>query len=284
MAKGPAFFLLPALFAVPVLAGPVSTNPAPDYAQIGTLDQAAGRASIAQFRGAGLPVSYMEFVLSFLPRRGDERSIHGRLWADRNEQGPVLRIILDPGAPDERRWLLQGGPQPAAWRRDGSGATQAAGLLDPLWDGWEITPFDLEMPFLALYWPDETLVSINKVNGRPANAFVFRPPAAFAAQHPEIGGVRAYFDTELNGPEQTELLSPSGHVLKSWVLLDWKKVSETWIPRQFDVRNEDTRDKTRFDVTGAAVNLPRSTARFDPARLGDDAGSPRPAGFVNFGN
>jgi hypothetical protein len=284
MAKGPALFLLPALFALRAVAGPVSTNPAPDYAQIGTLDQAAGRASIEKFRDAGLPVSYMEFVLSFLPRRGDEISIPGRLWADRNEQGPVLRIVLNPGAPDERRWLLQGGPRPAAWRRDGTGETRTASLTDPLWDGWETTPFDLEMPLMALYWPDETLVSINKVNNRPANAFVFRPPAAFVTQHPDIGGVRAYFDIELNGPEQTELLAPNGHVLKSWILRDWIKVSETWIPKQVDVRNEDTRDKTRYELTGAAVNIPRSAARFDSARLGDDSDSPRPSGFVDFRN
>jgi hypothetical protein len=226
----------------------------------------------------------MEFVLRFLPRRGDERSVRGRLWADRNERGPVLRIVLDPGAADERRWLLQIGPQSTAWRRDGDGITRPAEMLDPLWDGWEITPFDLEMPFMALTWPDETLVSVNRVNGRPANTFLFRPPAAFAASHPEIGAVRAYFDTELNAPGETELLSPTGRVLKSWVLLDWKKVSGTGIPKQFDVRNEATHDKTRFDVTGAAVNLPRSPAFFEPDRLSDEGNPPRPAGFADFGN
>jgi hypothetical protein len=278
--KGRGLFLLPLLVAARALAGPPSTTAAPDYAQIGTPDQSAGRIAIEQFRHAGISGPYyLEFVLRVLPRRGAERSVRGRLWGDRNEQGPLLRIVLDPGAADERRWLMQGGPQAGVWRRDGQGVTRPAELLEPLWDGSEITVFDLEMPFL--YWPDETLLSVNRIRGRPANAFRFRPPAAFTVQHPAISGVLAYFDTEYNAPVQTELLDLTGRPLKTWILADLKKVGETWIPREFDVRNELTRDKTRLDVTGAALNVPLLPALFEPDGLGDDIAAP--GRVVQFG-
>jgi hypothetical protein len=278
--KGRALFLLPLLVGTRALAGPPSTTPAPDYAQIGALDQAAGRVAIEQFQQAGIAGPYyLEFLLRVLPRRGPERAVRGRLWGDRNEQGPRLRLVLDPGAADERRWLVQGGPQPGVWRRDGGGATRPAELLEPLWDGSEITVFDLAMPFL--YWPDETLLGVNRIRGRPANAFRFRPPAAFTVRHPEISAVRAYFDTEYNAPMQTETLDSTGRPLKTWILADLKKVGETWIPKEFDVRNELTRDKTRIDVTGAALNVPLLPALFEPDGLADDVGAP--GAVVRFG-
>ncbi len=39
------------------------------------------------------------------------------------------------------------------------------------------------------------------------------------------------------------------------------------IPKQADYRNEATRDKTRFQVTGAALNLRLRAAVFEPDSL-----------------
>jgi hypothetical protein len=280
MAKRPALFVLPALWlAGGMLAGPASTGPAPDYAQIGELDPAAGRAVLAEVRQAGISGPYyLEFALRILPRRGDERVVPGRLWGDRTAEGPLLRISLDPGRPDERRWLIQGGAQPAAWRREAGGAPRPAGLLEPLWDGGQISPFDLQMPFL--YWPDETVLSVNRIRGRPADAFLFRPPPDFVLRNPEVAAVRAYFDAEYHAPVQTELLGANGRPLKRWILADLKKVADTWIPKEFDVRNEATRDKTRIEVTGAALNAPLLPALFAPESL-DEAVAP-PAGVAHF--
>jgi hypothetical protein len=284
MAKGPAFLILPAILVVRAAAGPSSVEPAPDYAQIADVDQAAGRALLEQIRQTGLSgTHYFEFDLSLIPRRGDERVVPGRLWAGRNGPGPVLRIILDPGRADERRWLIQGGPHPSAWLRDGAAPARAAEPLEPLWVGSEITAFDLQLPFPFLYWPDEALLGVNRIHGRPANAFLFRPPADFAGRHPDIAGVRAFFDTQYNFPEQTEILGRDGRPLKTWTLVDAKEVAGTWIPREFDVRNDATRDKARLDVTGAAVNLPPSASLFDRERLSDSGNPPRPPGFVDFG-
>ena len=96
---------------------------------------------------------------------------------------------------------------------------------------------------------------ITKVRGRPAHVFVFRPPAAFAAQYPELGAVRVFLDTQYNAPTQIESLNRDARVVKTLSLLDLKKVGEQWIPKSFEVRDEMTRDKTRLSVNAAALGL-----------------------------
>jgi hypothetical protein len=256
-----AFLLFLATAASSLAAGPPAQSP--DYGPIAASDQAAGRAAIEECRRAVPDQCYYEFTLQVRPRRGDLRSIPGQLWASHNEQGPVMRLILGPGTLDERRWLIQGGPQPAAWRTDGAGPARAASITDPLVPGVEITPFDLQLSFL--YWPDEALLSVTRLMGRPTYVFHFRPPAAFAAQHPEITGVRVSLDTQYKQPRRTELLGANA-VLKTMTVNDVKL--DPAIVKEVDFRNEMTRDTTRFEVTAAAVHLDLLPALFTPDELG----------------
>jgi hypothetical protein len=279
----PAFVVLAALAAPIAWAGPSNNSPAPDFAQTGLPSRAEAQAIIRRFRDAGFAEGgscYLEFELRELPRRGDERIVHGRLWAGSNDRGPVVRLALDDQAAGESRLLIQGGPKPAIWRPDAAGSPQAVDLFAPLAPGSNITAFDLQMPFL--YWPDASVVSVNRVLGRPAHEFVFRPPADFAAAHPEISAVRADIDTEYNAPVRTQLIGRDGRVLKTLSLVGIKKVSDQWVLKTVDVRNEATRDKTRFSVTAAALGLDLSPSLFDPAQLGGSIGPP--SHIVRFGD
>ena len=92
---------------------------------------------------------------------------------------------------------------------------------------------------------------------------------------PAVRVVHADFDAQFNAPIQIELAS-ARQVLKTTSLVDLKKVGERWIPRTFDVRNEVTRDKTRFTVTVAALGVEFTGSVFEPATLGD-AIAPPPA-------
>jgi hypothetical protein len=272
-----ALLLFLATAASGLAAGPPA--PPPDFSGAAP-DQAAGREIIDGFRQAQPDQCYYEFELQIRPRRGDVRSIPGQLWAGHNDQGPVLRLILAPGALDEVRWLIQGGPQPAAWRSGRAAAAQPAGLFVPLFPGVEMTAFDLQMPFL--YWPDETLVSVSRLLGRPAYVFRFRPPAAFAAQRPDVAGVQVHFDTQYKAPRQTELLGPAG-VLKTVTVNDVKLMDgHPAIVKEVDVRNEATRDKTRYEVTAAAVGLDLLPALFTPAELGAAVAPPADNLIVHF--
>lgn len=275
---------LAGVLALPALAAPPGSSSSPALLQVGVPDQAEGRAIIAQFRQAGPPRPYyLDFELIRLPRRGAEQRYPGRLWGSRNETGTVLRIEIDPGTPTERRFLLQNGVAASAWESDrlpaGLSEPKQVGLFTPLVPGLTVTPFDLEMPFL--YWPNAQLLSITRVRGRTAHVFIFHPPTG-AALPPAVAGVRAYLDTQYHAPVQTEVLGRDDEVLKTFSLQDLKKVGEEWLPQEIDIRDEGSRDKGRFNVTGAALNLDLLPELFLPTSLDGRVAPPPESARVRF--
>jgi hypothetical protein len=219
---------------------------------------------------------YAEFDLREMPRRGDERVFHGRFWGARNERGPVTRVELDVGKGGfTHRFLVQGGPDAGVWTSDGgaAGAANADAVMAPLVPGSEMAPFDI-LPMPYLYWLDSELVSIDRVRGRPSYTYVFTPSAEFSAHVPAVKSVRAYLDTQYDALVQSEISAPDGHVAKTLSLLELRKVGDRWIPKDVDVRNEATRDKTRLSLTAVSVGIAVAPAAFDPAQLGSPLATP----------
>jgi hypothetical protein len=246
----------------------------PELAQVGLPDEAESKEILQRFRQSGVAGQYyFDLELHHLPRRGDETVYRGRYWGGRNEQGALSRIEVTDANGRVSRLLVQNGEKPAVWRFANGQSKQlgVAESFEPLVPGLEITAFDLQMPFL--YWPDAKVERIDRVRGRPAHAFLFRPPAGFAAQNREIVAVRAFLDTQYNALMQIEYLGAKS-VLKTISLVDLKKVGEQWIPKSFDVRNDVTRDKTRFLVTGAALNLDFAAKVLEPESLPENIPAP----------
>lgn len=267
-----AFFVLAAICAAAIaFAAPPPASQAP-LAQVGKPSTAESATILEQFRRSGW-FGYVEFDLRALPRRGDEVIYHGRLWGAMNDQGAITRIEITDAKGGTQRFLLQNGDRAAVWRVIDGKVAQVDGtaLFNPLIPGVEVTAFDLQMPYL--YWPGYQVESVERIRGRPAYAFLFRPPASFAAKNPKLQAVRAYFDAQYGAPVQTELLD-SSRVIKTTSLVDLKKVGEQWIPKSFDIRNEVSRDKTRFQVTAVALNLTFPNAVFAPAALADEVRPP----------
>jgi hypothetical protein len=226
---------------------------------------------------------YVEFDLREMPRRGDEHLFHGRLWGARNERGPITRFEVDAGKGGlAHSILVQGGPDAGIWVSDGPGRGSLDGkaLLMPLAPGIEMTPFDVQMPYL--YWLDVDRVGEKRIRGRPAYTYLFTPTAEFAATSPGIKSVRAYLDTQYDALMQSEITGADGRVAKTLSLLELRKVGDLWIPRDVDVRNEETRDKTRLSVTGVAVKITVDPSTFDPSRLGVAAAPPPGASIVRI--
>ncbi len=268
-----AFFVLSLVLGA--LRGAPPAGPAPGLAQIGKPDAAESRRILEQFRQAGIAGEYyLEFELHQIPRAAAEKVFRGKFWGGRNAKGTIVRIALTDAAGHEHRLLVQNGLQPAVWSYIDGQLTQPGmtALLAPLVPGVELTAFDLQMPFLA--WPDVECTAIVRVLGRPAHAFFFRPPAAFAEKYPEPAAVRAYFDAQFNSPTQTELLNAKGSVTKTFSLVELKRVDQQVLPKVVEVRNETTRDKTRFVITAAALQLNLASAIFEPAALADDLRPP----------
>lgn len=280
--KWRAFFILGGLALKLGAATPANSLP-PELPQTGRPTTAEAQKIIEQFQEAGIAGEYyLEFALRILPRRGEERILRGKLWGGRNEQGAINRISLIDAGGRETRFLLQNGAHAAMWSfvdgRMGQLAVDA--WFDPLVAGVEIAPFDLQMPFF--YWPDFSVENLVRVSGRPTQVFFFRPPPMVAKQHAGIAGVRAYLDTQYNAPVQTELIGADKRVIKTLSLIDLKRVGTQSIVKTIDVRNEATRDKTRFQVTAAALELELSPAVFQPANLAEELKSPPPERLVRF--
>lgn len=248
-------------------------RPPARYVQFGEPDQSQGRKILEDFRLQGIAGDYyLEFELHVLPRRGETRVVSGaRLWGARNEIGPVSRVELPAveGAP-ARRLLVQNGPQGAVWVAPAAGGAAAPGALDasalftPL-AGTDLTAFDLQMPFL--YWGDFVFEGVAPVRGRPAHVFLMYPPDTIAALKPELAGVRVYLDTQYGALVQAQQIGAEERVLKSITVLDLKKVDDQWMVKTIDLRDEATRNKTQFIVTGAALGLDFSNMLFEPANL-----------------
>jgi hypothetical protein len=224
---------------------------------------------------------YAEFDLREMPRRGDERVFRGRFWGGRNDRGPVTRIEMSVGtAAFAHRFLVQGGPDGQIWTSDAGspGALNPQAALRPLVAGVEMAPFDI-LPMPYLYWLDAELIGVERIRGRPSNVYVFTPSADFAAQNPSVRSVRAYLDTQYDALVQSEVTGSQGHVAKTLSLLELRKVGDRWIPKDVDVRNEATRDKTRLSLTAVAVGIAPGQSAFDPAQLGTPL-APPPTGKV----
>ena len=257
---------------LPVLpAQPKGFRPPPNYVTTTKPDQTEGARVLGEFRRMGIVGDYwLEFELRVMPRQGAEHTVAGQLLGSRNESGPLSRLTLPGtgGLASERRWLIQGGPQSAAWQWNGSdgqtGTLAPAGLFEPL-GGTELTLFDLQMPFL--YWSDFVYEGLTRVRGRPAHSFVLYPPAEIAAVRPGLTGVRVLLDTQFQALVQAEFLGAKGAVEKTISVLDLKKVGEQWMVKSIDLRNSLTRDKTRFSVTAAALGLELPAGLFAPAAL-----------------
>lgn len=278
-----AFFVLVLLSGTQIASAGTPPTKLPELAQVGKPDEAEAARLLAQFRQAGIPGEFfLEVELRAMPRRGEERTYQGRLWGSRTANGAVTRVELTDATGASHRLLIQNGERPAVWRFGAGKVTQlgVADLFAPLIPGVEVTPFDVQMPFL--YWPGATLEKIVRVLGRPTYAYLFRAPPEFVAQHREVVAARAYLDTQFNQLLQTELIGPSNKVVKSFAFVSLKRVGDQHIPKQADYRNEITRDKTRLQVRGAALGLQLSAALFSPESLAQPGQAPAAGRIVRI--
>lgn len=225
----------------------------------GKADQAEGARILSEFRRAGIAGDYwLSFELRVLPRKGAERTLGGTLHGTQGRGGPVTRVSTAEGA-----WLIESGAQPSAWTlRDG--VVEAAAPGQSL-AGTGVTVFDLQMPFL--YWQDYTYEGQARMRGRPTYSFILRPPADQPVPEPGLTGVRVFLDVQFQAMVQAELLGADNTPLKTIALLDLKKVEAQYLVKAIDVRDHRTRDKTRFTVRAAALDLAWPAEAFSPAGL-----------------
>jgi hypothetical protein len=274
-----AFFILASFAATLGIAAVPKGQSSPPLTSLGKPNRADAQAAIEQVRRQGIVGNYFfEFHLRIMPRRGEERIIPGQLWGTQSGKGALSRVTLmlnGANGPGERRFLIQNGRESAVWRWETGGTVQplgAASLFEPIVADTELSAFDLQMPFI--YWDEFEYEGLERFRGRPAHILIMRPPPAFTTKYPTLTGVRVHLDTQFNALVQTELLGAKDAVSKTVSLVNLKMIDEQPIPKTFDVRDEKTRNKTRFDVTAVALGLEFSRVLFEPAHLAEEVRAP----------
>jgi len=253
------------------------------------IDPAEGAARLAAFRQSRLQGDFcLRFQLVHIPRRGDETTYDGMAWGTWDAQGPLTRFQLRPAAANESEppdpekrdantweWLVQNGPEPKIWVL-APGAKAARELPpeswhEPLFPGLVYTPFDLLMPFM--FWPKFEYDGPERVGGRVADAYVMLPPDS-PTTTPPAEPVRVALNREFNALVRAEQLDAARQPARELDVLSFENVEGQWLPKAFDLLNVTGRDKDRFAVTAAALNLPPAPARFDPGQLAGPATLP----------
>ena len=274
-----AFFFAACVLSVPLVvrAQPAKNyRPMPNYVQLGKPDQAEGRRLMSDFRHLGISGDYyLEFRLRMMPHRGQESVFTGRLWGGRRPEGAYTRLELSGPDGSQVRLLILNGPNPQIWRwRPGLLEAEHLGLRDLFQaiPGTVLTPFDLQMPYL--YWNDYTFEGLAKVRGRPAYNFLMYPPPDVEKADPALRGVRVSIDSEYKAMVESTLIGADDTPLKRLSLQELKKVQGQWIVQMVEVRDEATRSKTRFSVTGAALGQSFADGLFSPGALARDIAPP----------
>ena len=248
--------------ATSVLVQAQPKKPVRDRLKVRELDPQQAQTFLEQFRTQRIQGDFcFNFKLKHLPRRGEATHYYGQLWGSGNEYGPITRLQLarenDPNAAAHSiDILLQSGSQQEAWLLNENGEPHRlteAELLQPLLPDVLYAPFHLLMPFI--YWNDWEYAGTQRIKGRPAHLFLMFPPKPYAQTEFDIKAVRMALDEKFNALLEADILGTDGREIKSFRILNVKKVQGQWIPRSIDLVDSKTRNKTRFEVLAAALNL-----------------------------
>ncbi len=238
------------------------------------LNPGEGDTVLQQFRSVGPDGDLIfEFQFNHQPHRGESVQYRGRLAGTWATGAPRTLIELASEKDDRALHLLQwNGPEPRTWMLQKSEGQlpqiielERDKLFEPLIADVTFTAFELQMPFI--YWTDYAYEGTRRVRGRPAHFFLLYPPED-DVRYSHLGGVRAVIDADFNVILRAEILDPEGKVLRTIQAHSFKRVDGQWIVRRIDLIDQVTRDRTRFEVTAAAVGLLLEPERFRPDSLG----------------
>jgi len=251
--------------------------------------QKLGWEILQKFRSLWQPSGYRyHFELKVMPRREKSRYVKGVMIGMTNARGVAIRfdIDLEEESADEEgkllpalreRYLLQNGLDAYAMRLPSADGTppqlmSAAGLLEPI-AGSDFTAFDLLAPYI--YWQRFVYEGRATQRSRPVHIFEMYPPDDDDGLKKSISSVKLFIDNQFNGMIKAEIYGSNRELEKTLSLSEFRKVDGHWIFGAVEMRNETTRNKTRFRVTDAAVGLKWDKSFFSPQSLMSDLSSQR---------
>ncbi|WP_309397475.1 outer membrane lipoprotein-sorting protein [Cerasicoccus maritimus] len=259
-------FLAPLAFAQK--PGERARGPQP----VDTIDQEEGREIIESFRHQRLRGDFIFlFDLVHQPARAKDVVYQGIMWGTWNEQGPLNRVSVWPKgkrATKTREYIVQGGAEPRVWKlRDGKAVELSKEEQgEPFFPEMNYTPYDFVMPFA--HWDVyEYTKSTRLARGRPAHFFTFYAPGDVAERMPDLAAVELAIDASFNAPLSAKMYDTEGKRLRTLDVGGFKEIEDQYIVKEIDLIDERSGDKTRFRVTGAALNMSIPAALFAPESL-----------------
>ncbi|MGF1449730.1 MAG: outer membrane lipoprotein-sorting protein [Opitutales bacterium] len=250
------------------------------------LTESEARAALTEFRQQRLQGDYaFRFELDHRPRRGQTQRFSGGMWGTWDDFDPLIRVhLIGVGeAPQPDRFLLRSGEQASFWttRADSThDAVEVTGsaLHRPLVPGLTYTPFDLVMPFT--HWSEATYLGRDRIANRLAYVFYLRPGPGQADTRAEgVDGVRLSIFADHNVLLRAETVDASGNALKSFKVRSFQQVNGQYIVKRIDLVDERARDKTRFEVSAAALGIRLPDTVFEPGSLKLRLNVPGPEAF-----
>ncbi len=244
-----------------------------DTQDVAPLNEQNRYEQLEAFRRQRLSGDYVfKFELVHYPRRGQKVRYDGVMWGSWNEKGPISRIAIYPKSDKPvppMEFIIQNGYEPVVWKLGKNGrATQMSEeeLRTPMIEGIVYTAFDLLMPFI--YWDDFEYAGADRRSGRPHDTFTMLPPSSWRKQAPDLAGVNVVIDRNFTALNQVEEIDKTGKSMRTFKVVSFKEVDDEYIVKEIDLVDEVSRDKTRFRVLAAGVNISLPQSTFDYRALG----------------
>jgi len=216
------------------------------------------------------------FQFAHYPQTGMPENRHGFL-SGLSPHSPIFRIdlITSPQDLDPLSSFLLirdlNGSKAWKWMR---GTQNARKLISEHWrtpwiDGINHSPFDLLMPFVS--WPFEYQKS-GRVCGRPAHLFVFTPSNNSNPYSSSLDSVRLALDDAYDAPLRIEHMDGGILPARIFSLQSFKKVNNRWVVKSIDVKDRDSKSRTRFELQAVAHDLDLPVSAFQPSGLSQPLG------------
>lgn len=202
--------------------------------------------------------------LELFPYRGEKSSYDCIYYG--SDSNKKVRLILLPNKNLQNRseYLFHIGKESFIWDFSNGSALPVPEThwTQELIPNVNITPFDLLRPFV--YWSKFEYLGPSQLKSRPVQTFKMYRPKNKNTNTPNI--VEIAIDDDFKYPVEFNFYK-NNQRLKRWKMLNIKKIQNNWIPKIIDITDELARNKVRFRVKEAAMNLKLPVFMFQPEQM-----------------
>lgn len=189
----------------------------------------------------------------------------GRLWIFPTQPHPWYRVeltVTEGEKKSEQDFIFYTGVPAKTWKIVDGEATPLPEdwIYEPFYEGLAMAGFDLLMPFI--HWEKQEYVGAERMKGRPAQIFDSMLPVALADKL-DFDRVRLFLDDSFHALLHAEVRA-GDEVKRTFKVHSFKKVSDRYIFKYFDVSNRDSGIRTRFQVERVTFGQPLSPSAFNP--------------------